>query len=494
MTIRNEEHGAQSNRIRRTTHPTRRDILGSLAIAVTTANMGCSAMAKDEGAPAQEKSPKAAKKPTKTKASKKAAAGKKQPEKTPAKQKTPGPSEQIRVALVGCGGMGRYNLSDFLRCPAVHCVAVCDVDAKHMDETEKEVGRKREGMKPDKIKDYRAVLDRKDVDVVICGTPDHWHGLVGVHSCQAGKDLYCEKPLTHNIKEGRAMVDAARKHKRVVQVGTQQRSGEHFQEAVEIVRTGRLGKITSCKTWNYGNIAPEGVGFKKDCAPPAHVDYDMWLGPAPKRPFNPNRFHYEFRWFFDYAGGKVTDWGVHLIDIVLWAMQVHHPRSVVAMGGKYCLRDNRDTPDTIDVIYDFVDFTLTYSHRACNGRKVNGRHYGISFHGTNGTLAVDRNGYTLYPETEKKAGVEVPKIPPKTRGKTDQHWPHVQNFIECLKTRKRPIADIEDIHHSTTVCNLGNIAYKVGRQIYWDGAKEQIIGDEAANRLTGREMRKPYTL
>ncbi len=411
-----------------------------------------------------------------------------------AKGKRTDKNNDITVGLIGCGGMGCYNMGDFLRDKRVQVLAVCDVDAKRMDEAAGNVVEKRPKAKPDKLKDYRALLDRKDIDVVICGTPDHWHGLVTVHACQAGKDVYVEKPLSHNVREGRAMVEAARRYGRVVQVGTQQRSGKHFQEAVEIVRSGKLGKITSCRTWNYGNSAPDGFGYKEDGPPPPHVDYDMWLGPAPKRPFNPNRFHYQFRYFYDYAGGMLTDWGVHLMDIVLWAMERKAPRSVAAIGGKLGLKDNRDTPDTIDVVYDFVDFILTYSYRHCNAERVNGRGYGISFHGTNGTLVVDRRGYEVKPETTKKAGVDVPRMLPQKGGKSDQHWPHVQDFLKCLETRAKPIADVEEIHYSTTLPNLGNIAYRVGRKIVWDAENEQIIGDPEASRLLGRVMRKPYTL
>ena len=401
-----------------------------------------------------------------------------------------GANEKIAVGLVGAGGMGMYNMGDFKRSPHIRMAAVCDVDAERMARAAKQAG----GSEILQIKDYRALLDRKDIDAVICGTPDHWHALVTVHACQAGKDVYCEKPLAHNIKEGRAMVDAARRYGRVVQVGTQQRSGKHFQEAVEIVRSGKLGKITSCRTWNYGNTAPNGIGNRSDSVPPTHVDYDMWLGPAPKRPFNPNRFHYNFRWFYDYAGGMLTDWGVHLMDIVLWGMQVKHPRSATTVGGKYALRDNRDTPDTLDVVYDFVDFVLTYSYRTCNAEKVNNRKYGISFHGTNGTLIVDRRGYEVRPDTRKEGNKDVPRMKRAKGDKSDQHWPHVQNFIECVKTRARPIADIEEIHRSTTLTHLGNIAYHVGRRVHWDGENERIIGDKEADRLTGRVMRAPYTL
>jgi len=399
-------------------------------------------------------------------------------------------NEKIVVGVVGCGGMGTYNMGDFKRSPYVRMAAVCDVDAERMATSAENAG----GPEIAQVKDYRALLDRKDIDVVICSTPDHWHGLVAVHACQAGKDVYCEKPLAHNIKEGRAIVEAARRHKRVVQVGTQQRSGTHFQEAVDVVRSGKLGKISACRTWNYGNEAPDGIGNEPDGTPPSNVDYDMWLGPAPKRPFNPNRFHYNFRWFYDYAGGKLTDWGVHLMDIVLWGMQVKHPRSVAATGGKYALTDNRDTPDTLEVVYDFVDFTLTYSYRECNAERVNSRRYGISFHGTNGTLIVDRRGFEIYPETRREGNKDVLRMAPSKTGRSDQHRPHVENFIDCVKTRARPIADAEEIHHTTTLTHLGNIAYRVGRKITWNPKTEQIIDDKEADRLTGRIMRKPYTL
>jgi len=399
-------------------------------------------------------------------------------------------NEQIVIGLVGCGGMGLYNMEDFKRSPLVRVAAVCDVDAKRMAEAAKKAG----GSDVAQYKDYRQMLDRKDIDVIVCATPDHWHGLIGVHALQAGKDLYIEKPLTHNIKEGRTMVDAARRYGRIVQVGTQQRSGEHFQRAVAFVRSGKLGKITWIRTWNYGNIAPQGLGNPPDGAPPPEVDYDMWLGPAPKRPFNKNRFHYEWRYFFDYGGGMVTDWGVHVMDVALWAMGMRQPKSISASGGKFGLNDNRDTPDTVEVLYDFGDLIMTYSHRNCNGRIEHGVHYGTAFHGTEGTLVVNRGGWEVFPETRREGDKDVPRMEGVKSPTSDQHWPHVKNFIECVRSRKKPIADIEDIHISTTVCNLGNIAYLTGRRIYWDAEKEQIIGDEQANRLTGRVMREPYTL
>jgi predicted dehydrogenase len=409
----------------------------------------------------------------------------------PAKKEGKGDAnEKIVVGLVGCGGMGVYNMTDFKRSPLVRMAAVCDVDSKRCAEGAKAAGDA--GIA--QYKDYRQLIDRKDIDVVICGTPDHWHGLVGTYALQAGKDLYCEKPLTHNIGEGRIMVEAAKRYGRVTQIGTQQRSGEHFQKAVEIVRSGKLGPISLVRTWNSGNEAPDGLGNPADGAPPPEVDYDMWLGPAPKRPFNKNRFHYQWRYFFDYGGGMVTDWGVHVMDVALWALNMRQPLSVSASGGKFGLKDNRDVPDTIEVLYDYGDLIMTYTNRNCNGRVDQGVGYGTAFFGTEGTLVVNRGGFEVFPEMRRKGEKDNPRMEGiKSKG-SDQHWPHVQNFIECVKSRKRCIADIEDIHISTTVCNLGNIAYHTGRRIYWDAEKQTIIGDEQASRLMGRVMRPPYTL
>ena len=231
-----------------------------------------------------------------------------------------------------------------------------------------------------------------------------------VMACQAGKDVYVEKPTSVAIGEGRRMVEAARKYSRIVQVGTQQRSATHFQKAVELVRSGRLGQISMVRCWNVGNTAPEGIGNPPDSDPPADLDWDFWLGPAPKVPFNPNRFGVfpdvwsYFRYFWDYAGGMMTDWGVHLIDIVQWAMNVDAPQSVSTAGGKFALTDNRDTPDTILATYRYPGFIMTYENRSANGRQINAHGYGIEFYGTNGTLFVDRSGYDLAPEQQRRTG------------------------------------------------------------------------------------------
>jgi len=303
-----------------------------------------------------------------------------------------GANERIRVALIGCGGMGRGDLATFLRAPEVQCPLICDVDDAQIATTVKML-KKLNRPEPEAVKDFRRIMDRDDIDAVIVATPDHWHALPTIYACQSGKDVYCEKPLATSIAEGRVMVRAARKHNRVVQMGTQWRSGTHYQDAVRYVQSGKLGKIRlvrcwACLTW----IA--GIGHPKDCDPPPGVDYDMWLGPAPKRPFNPARFHFNFRWFWDYAGGLMTDWGVHLINIAQWAMQVKAPKAVSASGGKFVVDDISETPDTQCVLFEFGDFIMTWEHQVAGNHGIRRREHGVAFVGTNGTLVVDTSTLT----------------------------------------------------------------------------------------------------
>jgi predicted dehydrogenase len=415
-------------------------------------------------------------------------------------------NEKIAVALIGCGGMGNANLEDFLRADEVVIGGLCDVDERHLDDSAAKVEAKHD-TKPPTTNDYRRIIDDKDIDAVIVATPDHWHAIPFIAACMAGKDVYCEKPISHNIKEGRAMVNAARRYGRVTQIGTQQRSGEHFQKAVELVRSGRLGRITLTRTWNFSNETPRGMGRADDQAEsPPGVDYDRWLGPAPERPFNRNRFHGTFRWFFDYAAGMIGDWNVHLQDIIHWAMDVTAPRSVHAAGGLYALDDGRDTPDTMIVTYEYDGpngpFVQIYEMRKANNRGIGGDPgHGMQFHGTDATLYLDRGGFEVIPETEGggRRRERRPRTEAEKSGGSDQHWPHVQNFLSCVKSRERCICDVETGHTSTVICHLGNIAWKVGRRIHWDPMAEQVTDqdgrpDAEANALLGREYRKGFEL
>jgi predicted dehydrogenase len=412
-------------------------------------------------------------------------------------------SEKVRLILIGAGSRGNQLLDSFLPLPEAEIVGVVDVDDQHAGKTADRV-KKAKGNTPDSARDYRAMLDRKDVDGVIIATPDHWHALPSIQAVMAGKDVYVEKPVAHNVAEGQVMLRAARKTSRIMAVGTQQRSSSHFQRAVEIVRSGALGKVFWVQTWNYENISPTGIGNYPDGEAPSYVDYDRWLGPAPSRPFNPNRFHLLFRWFFDYAGGMMSDWGVHLNDIVLWALNAKGPKSVYTTGGILTSDDNRDTPDTMQVVYEFPECVLTYSMRKGNGLKLNGHDYGILFCGTDGSLMLDRAGFEVIPDqTVLPYGIKLVhgdrplrKInlkPEKAKG-VDGQDAHVKNFLECVKTRALPTCDIEIAHRSTNTCHLGNVSYKLGRKLEWDVDTETFKNDSEANALLKREPRKGYEL
>jgi predicted dehydrogenase len=400
-----------------------------------------------------------------------------------------GANDRVVVGFIGMGRMGQSNLKDFLKQADVEVAAICDVYAPNLD--------KASAMTPgaDKYKDFRRLIDRKDIDVVVISTPDHWHAIPTLLACQAGKDVYVEKPLSHTIEEGRRMVEASRRYKRVVQVGTQQRSGKHFQKAVELVRSGNIGKVSFVRTWNFGNQYPNGIGNPPDGDPPPELDWDMWLGPAPKLRFNPNRFSH-FRWFWDYAGGMVTDWGVHLLDIVQWAMNADCPQAISASGGKFYLQDNRETPDTLLVTYEYPGWVCTYENRECNANRILDKGYGIIFHGTEGTLLVDRSGFEVIPETRKgKDGKPVNRMEPvKEASSNDQHLTHVRNFLDCVKSRQNPISDVEIGHRSTSTTLLANIAYRTRRRIIWDGKNEQIVADREASKLLSKTYRKPWSL
>jgi predicted dehydrogenase len=414
----------------------------------------------------------------------------------PAVRNVLGANERLSIGLIGAGGMGQANLRDFLRTGQVDCLAVVDPYEPNLDAA---VVLTNGAAK--RYKDFREILDRKDIDAVVIATPDHWHAIPMIMACDAGKDVYVEKPLSHTVAEGRRMVEAATRSKRVVQVGTQQRSGEHFQKAVELVRSGKIGKVTLAETWIHGNQYPEGIDNPPDTDAPSWFDYNLWLGPAPYRPYNRNRTLYNFRWFWDYSGGILTDWGTHLLDVVHWAMGVEAPRTIQATGGKFLLDDNRETPDTLEVIYEYPaspasgkEFLVRFSNRVTNGHGPDGHTYGIQFCGTDGTLFIDRSGYTLWPEPAR-VGPERVATSSVTKGESSaQHYPHVLNFLDCVRSRQKTNSEVETTHRSTSAGLLGVISYKLGRKLTWDAEREQFPADAEGNRLLSKEYRKPWRL
>lgn len=396
-------------------------------------------------------------------------------------------SEKVRVGLIGCGGMGKGDLATFLAYDDVECTAVCDVDDKQIASAAELVEEKRK-KRPVAVKDFRRLIERGDVDALLVATPDHWHALPTVLGCQAGKDVYVEKPLALTITEGRAMLEAAKRHGRIVQMGAQRRSSPTYAQAVGFVRSGKLGKVGLVRAWAYLDwIKP--IGSPPDSEPPAGVDYDFWLGPAPRRPFNPNRFHFNFRWFWDYAGGLMTDWGVHLIQVLLWAMGPEPPKAVMSSGGKYVLVDNSETPDTQITVYEFPSYTLVWEHKVGVGLGLYGRPWGMSFTGTEGTLVINDSGCEVIREPSRDS-LEPAKFPPGV----DPRPAHVRNFLDCVKSRQQPVENLEAGHHISTVAHLGNIALRTGRRIQWDHAAERIRNDEQADRMVGATYRAPWKL
>jgi predicted dehydrogenase len=407
-----------------------------------------------------------------------------------------GANRRVRVGLVGCGGMGGSDLRAALRLGA-QCVALCDVDDAQSAQTRERIAKEFTQTPELVTRDFRQVLERKDIDAVIVGTPDHWHALPTVMACQAGKDVYVEKPLGLTIGEGRVMVNAARRYNRVVQMGTQQRSSNHFREAIDFVKSGALGKIRVVKVWAYqdwmGNIEPV-----PDSDPPPGVDYDFWLGPAPKRPFNKNRFHFNFRWYYDYSGGLMTDWGAHMIDIANWGMGVTAPRAAVSVGGKFGFPDDaEETPDTQQALFECDGFSMIWEHATAIGQGPYMRDHGVAFHGNNGVLAVDRGGWEVLPETETKNGRKTFRMigqPRRGAGGQDFHLAHVRNFLDCMDSRQRPHSDVEIGHNSMIACHLGNIAFRLNRRVQWDAAGERVVGDPDAQKLINKPYRAPWSL
>ena len=412
----------------------------------------------------------------------------------PASARVVGANDRVRIGVIGTGRQGRGVMRRHMDLPDVEIASICDVYAPNLEEAAAAAPQAA------RAADFRRILDDRTIDAVVVTTPDHWHALQAIMACQAGKDVYVEKPSSLTIAEGRRMVEAARRYSRVVQVGTQQRSAAHFQRAVREIQAGRIGTVSLVRCWNASNAAPDGIGNPPDGDPPPGLDWNMWLGPAPERRFNPNRFGVfpgvwsYFRYFWDYAGGMMTDWGVHLIDIVHWAMQVDAPELVMAVGGTYALRDNRETPDTLLATYRYPGFTMIYENRTGNGRTINGHPYGIEFYGTTGTMFVDRAGFEIVPEQRDGEGGEVLHLTePRLVRSTPDDPDHARNFVDCVKSRARPICDIEIGHRSSSAAMLGNLAFRSGAAVRWDRAAERIDGNAEASALLDVEYRKPWT-
>jgi predicted dehydrogenase len=420
-----------------------------------------------------------------------------------------GANDRVGLGFIGFGLIGKRHVLDFREQPGAEMVAVAEVHRGRRDEAVALMG----GI-PRGYGDFRRLLDDRDVDAVVISTPDHWHALMTMMACAAGKDVYVEKPLSLFVREGRWMVNVARRNKRVVQVGTQQRSGPHYQKARELVQNGQIGHVVAVRMWYYRNVMP-GFGSPPDGEPPPGLDYDLWLGPAPKRPYNPNRSLYHFRWFWDYSGGQMTNLGQHALDIVHWYLGVEAPKAVTSSGGRFALEDNGETPDTQDAIFEYPGWTVTWSERECSRGAAPSN--GLEFCGTRGSLTISRKGFVVNPDPKIAPADAIPRFgsahptggpagtgnrdsPVKWTTATedrsgsefDQFRRHAQNFLECIRSRREPISDLEGAHRVVTACHLANLSLRCGRKLRWNADRETVIGDREAEAMLERTYRPPW--
>ncbi|MDZ7632205.1 MAG: Gfo/Idh/MocA family oxidoreductase [Gemmatimonadaceae bacterium] len=407
------------------------------------------------------------------------------------------PSDQVNFGVIGAKGMGWSDMRSHLRITGVNCIAIADVDRSVITQRAEDVRILRDTL-PRAYDDYRRMLENKDIDAVIVGTPDHWHCLAMTDAVSAGKHVYVEKPIANTIQECQIMQAAAKRSGRIVQVGQWQRSGPHYASAIDYVRSGKLGRIRVVKVWAYqGWMKP--VPVQPDSAPPAGVNYDMWLGPARRRPFNANRFHFNFRWFWDYAGGLMTDWGVHEIDIALFAMNATAPKSVMASGGKFAYPDDAsETPDTLQAVFEYDGFNMLWEHATgIDGGPYN-KAEGIAFIGNNGTLVLNRGGWEVIPETETVGGLRKYKleaVPPQFN-QSEILDLHTRNFVEAIRANDPAMLKCGIDTGSVAAINaqMGNIAFKTGRKVFWDAATSQFKGDADANVLMRADYQNGYRL
>ncbi len=394
-------------------------------------------------------------------------------------------NSKINIGVIGVNGMGWSDLRSMIKVPETQVIALCDVDENVLNWRKYELAKS--GIQTQTYVDYRKLLDNKDIDVVIIGTPDHWHCLIMTDACAAGKDVYVEKPVGNSVEECRAMVAAQEKYNKAVQVGQWQRSVPHFVDALNYLKSGKLGKIRTVKAWAYQGWMTN-IKAEPDTAVPAGVHYDLWLGPAPKRAFNPNRFHFNFRWFWDYAGGLMTDWGVHLIDYALLGMDAKFPKSAMALGGKYAYPDGgHETPDTLATVYEFDGYNMIWEQAQGISNGNYGRDHGMAYIGNNGTLVLNRGGWEVIADEHRMES--VPLQPNKGSGLDF----HTQNFIDVVRSRQLAslTCPIQAGAHVATVCQMGNISYRTGGKVTWDQATGKFA-EEKANALVNAHYNNGY--
>jgi len=424
------------------------------------------------------------------KAAKLAAVGLAAPRLAAQPSRPPGPNERIHVGLIGCGGMGRGNLGACASYPDVVVTGACDV---WKERREAVVAQFKDSCKP--YADYREMLQQPDIDAVIIATVPHWHALQAIHACEAGKDIYLQKPMTLHLAESLAVRNAVKKHDRISQIGTQIHAGENYRRIVELIGAGNLGKIGVVRTFNVMNQMPNGVGRDPNTTPPAGLDWDFWCGPAPLRPYNSllAANSYNHGSWMDYSGGWTPGMAPHIIDLPIWALDLGYPTEVSSCGGRYFIEDDGDAYDNQDILWRYPHMTLTWWTSLTNsygfdlhGEPVPRRRLAIYFHGSNGTLYADYDSYKIVPEGDKMQGLEPPKpsIPPSPG--------HEREWLDCIKSRQQPSCSVFYHTHVDVPIVLGLLSYKLGRSVRFDPATEKIVGDKQAARLAKPEYRAPW--
>ena len=405
-------------------------------------------------------------------------------------QGSPGANDKIHVGLIGCGGMGRGNLRNCAKHEDVAVTAVCDVQQPRLDATVKEY----EGA-PKPYRDYRELLAAKDVDAVIIGTPPHWHCLNAIHACEAGKDIYLQKPMTLHLGESLAVLGAVKKHNRISQIGTQIHAGENYRRVVEYVRSGNMGPISVVRTFNVMNQGPEGVGKDPGTPVPEGVDWEMWIGPGPMRPYNRilAASSYNHCSFMDYSGGWLPGMAPHIIDLPIWALELDYPTNISCSGGRFVIDDDGDAPDVQEILWQYPNMTMTWMGMLANsygfdlhGEPVPKRRLGIYFHGVNGTMYCNYGMFQIVPEGKRMEGMEPPEksIPPSPG--------HEREWLDCLKSRQQPSCSVFYHTKIDVPLVLANLSLKLGRSIRFDPAAKKIVGDDEAARLAVPEYRQPW--
>ena len=402
-----------------------------------------------------------------------------------------GANERIRLGFIGVGGRGRSLVGTFRKHSDVEVVAVCDVYEPHVEQANKPLDGKAAA-----CSDFRKVIDRKDVDAVVIATPDHWHAVQTITACDAGKDVYCEKPVSITIHEGRRMVEAARRNDRIVQIGTQRRSSPAFARLAELVTSGKIGKVTVSRTYLLKNHYPNGIGRAEPAGPPKGLNWDMWLGPRPVRPYQSNITPYLFRYWKQYSS-QIANMGSHYLDVIRWLTDELAPASICTLGGRFAVNDDRTIPDTMEAVWEFASGRLATfgQYEACKNRVLT--RGAIEMRGTDGTLHIDNAGsFVVVPEHGGQFQEPGPRMEPIEVKEPDREMDlrHTRNFLDCVKSRQRPNADVEIGHRSTTFSLLANISLATRLRLEWDAQREAITNNSQANELLHYEYRKPWTL